>query len=91
MIPDAELYHFSILTSNVHSAWLRTVGGRMKSDYQYSKDIVYNNFPWPELNRKAKVLLDKTGKALALTLIGEGKTGLCECLCKYLCKCLAPD
>ncbi len=64
MIPDAELYHFSILTSNVHSAWLRRVGGRMKSDYQYSKDIVYNNFPWPELDQKAKVLLDETGKAI---------------------------
>ncbi len=47
IIPDASLYHFGILTSNVHMAWMRTVCGRLKSDYRYSKDIVYNNFPWP--------------------------------------------
>ncbi|MCQ2382986.1 MAG: hypothetical protein MJ060_04140, partial [Clostridia bacterium] len=47
IIPDANLYHFGILTSNVHMAWMRTVAGRLKSDYRYSKDIVYNNFPWP--------------------------------------------
>ena len=48
IIPDAALFHFGILSSNVHNAWMRTVGGRMKSDYQYSKQIVYNNFPWPD-------------------------------------------
>ena len=47
IIPDASLYHFGILTSSVHMAWMRTVCGRLKSDYRYSKDIVYNNFPWP--------------------------------------------
>ena len=47
IIPNASLYHFGILTSNVHMAWVRTVCGRLKSDYRYSKDIVYNNFPWP--------------------------------------------
>ena len=47
IIPNASLYHFGILTSNVHMAWMRTVCGRLKSDYRYSKDIVYNNFPWP--------------------------------------------
>ncbi len=45
VIPDAALWHFGILTSSVHMAWLRAVGGRLKSDYRYSKDIVYNNFP----------------------------------------------
>ncbi len=48
IIPDATLYDFGILTSNVHMAWMRVVCGRLKSDYRYSKDIVYNNFPWPE-------------------------------------------
>lgn len=47
MIPDANLYHFGVLTSNVHMAWMRAVTGRLKSDYSYSKDIVYNDFPWP--------------------------------------------
>lgn len=47
MIPDATLYHFGVLTSNVHMAWVKTVCGRIKSDFRYSKDIVYNNFPWP--------------------------------------------
>ena len=47
IIPDATLYHFGVLISNVHMAWMRVVCGRLKSDYRYSKDIVYNNFPWP--------------------------------------------
>ena len=50
LIPNATLYHFGILTSSVHMAWMRAVCGRLKSDYRYSKDIVYNNFPWPDLN-----------------------------------------
>ena len=48
VIPDATLYHFGVLTSSVHMAWMRTVCGRLKSDYRYSAAIVYNNFPWPE-------------------------------------------
>jgi hypothetical protein len=47
-IANATPYHFGILTSQMHMAWVRTVCGRLKSDYRYSKDIVYNNFPWPE-------------------------------------------
>ncbi len=47
IIPNATLYHFGILESNVHMAWMRVVCGRLKSDYRYSKDVVYNNFPWP--------------------------------------------
>jgi hypothetical protein len=48
IIPNGGLYHFGILMSAMHMAWVRTVCGRLKSDYRYSKDIVYNNFPWPE-------------------------------------------
>ena len=47
-IPDAELYHFGILTSAMHMAWVKYVCGKLESRYRYSKDIVYNNFPWPE-------------------------------------------
>ncbi len=49
MLQNASLYHFGVLTSNVHMAWMRAVCGRLKSDYRYSKDIVYNNFPWPDV------------------------------------------
>ncbi len=48
IIPDATPYHFGILTSAMHMAWVRVVCGRLKSDYRYSKDIVYHNFPWPD-------------------------------------------
>lgn len=53
VIPQATLYDFGILQSQLHMCWLRAVGGRLKSDYQYSNTIVYNNFPWP-LNPTAK-------------------------------------
>jgi type I restriction-modification system DNA methylase subunit len=46
-IADATNYHLGILTSEMHMVWMRAVSGRLKSDYRYSKDIVYNNFPWP--------------------------------------------
>src|SRR6266851_6941231 len=45
---DADLWHFGILTSHMDMAWLRQIGGRLKSDYRYSIGIVYNTFPWPE-------------------------------------------
>ncbi|MEM7532055.1 MAG: DNA methyltransferase [Chloroflexota bacterium] len=48
IVPNASLYHFGILLSTMHNAWMRAVCGRLKSDYRYSKDIVYNNFPWPQ-------------------------------------------
>lgn len=48
LIPHATLYHFGVLTSSMHMAWTKAVCGRLKSDYQYSAKIVYNNFPWPE-------------------------------------------
>ena len=47
VIPDATLFHFGVLSSLLHMAWVRTVAGRLKSDFRYSSRIVYNNFPWP--------------------------------------------
>ena len=57
IMPNASLLHFGVLTSNVHMAWVSTVCGRIKSDYRYSKDIVYNNFPWcnPTLEQKNEI------------------------------------
>lgn len=55
IIPNGELYHFAILTSQMHMTWVRYICGRLKSDYRYSKDIVYNNFPWPEKPAKKEI------------------------------------
>jgi len=64
IMPDAKLYHFGILTSNVHNAWMRSVGGRLKSDYRYSKDIVYNNFPWPSVDDLHRTKIEKTAQSI---------------------------
>lgn len=64
IIPMATIYHFGILTSNVHMAWVRTVCGRIKSDYRYSKDIVYNNFPWPTPTDAQKAKIEKTAQGI---------------------------
>lgn len=71
VVADAQLYHFGILSSAMHCAWMRCTGGRMKSDYQYSNTIVYNNFPWPEspsqqqklsIENAAQIVLDARAK-----------------------------
>ena len=64
IIPDATLYHFGILTSNVHMSWMRAVCGRLKSDYRYSKDVVYNNFPWPTPTPEQKAKIEQTAQAI---------------------------
>jgi hypothetical protein len=64
IIPDATLYHFGILESNVHMAWMRAVCGRLKSDYRYSKDVVYNNFPWPNPTDEQKTKIEQTAQAI---------------------------
>lgn len=64
LIPNATLYHFGVLTSNVHMAWMRTVCGRLKSDYDYSIKIVYNNFPWCNPTPEQKAKIEKTAQAI---------------------------
>ena len=63
-IPYASRYDFGILTSNVHMAWVRAVCGRIKSDYRYSKDVVYNNFPWPNPTDEQKATIEQTAQAI---------------------------
>lgn len=63
-IENANLYHFGVLTSNVHMAWMRTVTGRMKSDYRYSNTVVYNNFPWPDPSPGQQAQIEKTAVAI---------------------------
>ena len=64
IIPNAELYHFGIMMSNVHMAWTRAVCGRIKSDYRYSKDVVYNNFPWCKPTAEQKKKIEETAQAV---------------------------
>ena len=78
LMPDATLYHFGVLNSIVHNAWVRAVCGRLKSDYDYSIKIVYNNFPWPDLrdsaslregiSQSAQAILDARAKYPGVTL-----------------------
>lgn len=64
IVPNASLYHFGILTSNIHNAWMRTVAGRLKSDYRYSGSVVYNNFPWPTPTEAQKAKIEETAQGI---------------------------
>ncbi len=64
IIPNAGLYHFGILTSNVHMAWMRALAGRLEMRYRYSKDIVYNNFPWPNPTKEQQAKIGKTAQSI---------------------------
>ena len=61
---NASLYHFGVLTSNVHMAWMRAIGGRLEMRYRYSKDIVYNNFPWCNPTPEQKAKIEKTAQMI---------------------------
>ena len=64
LMPNASLYHFGILISNVHNAWIRAVCGRLEMRYRYSVNIVYNNFPWPTLTDEQKAKIEQTAQAI---------------------------
>ena len=64
LMPNASLYHFGILESNVHMAWMRAVCGRLETRYRYSKDVVYNNFPWPNPTDEQKAKIEQTAQAI---------------------------
>ena len=64
MMPHASLYHFGVLTSNVHMAWTRAVCGRLKSDYSYSNTIVYNNFIWPQTTDEQRAEIERTAQGI---------------------------
>ena len=64
LIPEITLYHFGVLESNVHMAWMRVVCGRLTSDYRYSNTIVYNNFPWPTPTDEQKAKIEQTAQAI---------------------------
>lgn len=64
LMPEADMYEFGVLESNVHMAWMRVVCGRLKSDYDYSIKIVYNNFPWPNVTGEQKKKIEKTAQKI---------------------------
>lgn len=64
IIPGASLFHFGVLSSTMHNAWMRTVCGRLKSDYRYSSGIVYNNFTWPEPSDKQRQAIEAAGQGV---------------------------
>ena len=64
LVPNANLYSFGVLMSNVHNSWMRIVSGRIKSEYRYSVKIVYNNFPWPNPTKEQKEKIEKTAQAI---------------------------
>ena len=64
IIPEADLYYFGLLTSNVHMSWMRAVAGRLEMRYRYSKDIVYNNFPFPTPTKEQKEKIEKTAQMI---------------------------
>lgn len=63
-IDNADLYEFGILESCVHMAWLRTIGGRLKSDYRYATSLVYNTFPWCNIDDKHKQKIQETAQGI---------------------------
>ena len=64
LVPNAGLYEFGIMTSNVHMAWLKVVAGRLEMRYRYSAKIVYNNFPWPNPTSEQKAMIENTAKLI---------------------------
>ncbi len=64
LIKNASIYMLGVMSSNVHMSWVRTVCGRIKSDYRYSKDIVYNNFPWPTPTEAQRAKIEKTAQGI---------------------------
>jgi len=64
IVPNASLYHFGLLISNIHMAWMRLVAGRLKSDYRYSGSVVYNTFPWPSPTENQRIRIEKTAQAI---------------------------
>ncbi len=64
VLPDSKLYHFGVLSSQFHNAWMRTVAGRLKSDYRYAKDLVYNTFIWPDAGESRKEKIEECAQKI---------------------------
>lgn len=78
LIPNATLYHFGVLTSSVHMAWMRAVCGRLEMRYRYSKEIVYNNFPWPDPTDEQRAKIEETAQAILDARAKDAKASLAD-------------
>ncbi len=75
VVPDATLYHFGIMQSNVHMAWMRAVCGRLETRYRYSNSVVYNNFPWPTPTEEQRLRIEQTAQSIIIAR--EKNNGVC--------------
>ncbi|MBS7242728.1 MAG: class I SAM-dependent DNA methyltransferase [Comamonas sp.] len=89
MLPNASLFHFGILSSTMHNAWMRAVAGRLESRYRYSKDIVYNNFPWPDLPEKLEPNQPQTPAYKAQTAIEKAAQAVLDARAQFPTSSLA--
>ena len=64
IMPEGKIYHFGVLQSNVHMSWVRAICCRLKSDYSYTVNHIYNNFPWPEPSEEQKAKIEQTAQAI---------------------------
>lgn len=78
IVPNATHYHFAILTSAMHMAWMRTVCGRLKSDYRYSRDLCYNTFPWPTVSAAQKREIERIAEDVLATREAHPELTLAE-------------
>ena len=78
MLPNATEYHFGILTSKMHMCWMRLTCGRLKSDYNYSSDLVYNTFIWPQVNYEDQNLITKLAQQILLCRESHAEMSLAE-------------
>jgi hypothetical protein len=79
MLRKATLYHFGIISSFMHMAWMRSVAGRLKSDYRYSNTLIYNNFPWPQdLSDKQRQAVEKAAQEVLDARAGYHESSLAD-------------
>ena len=64
IVPDATPYHLGVLSSAMHMAWIKQVGGRLESRFQYSNNIIYNNYPWPEPTEAQRTAIEECAQAV---------------------------
>lgn len=88
IIPNATLYHFGILTSSVHMAFMRAFCGRLEMRYRYSKDVVYNNFPWPEETPELNAEISATAQGILTARANYPESSLADL---YDDLCMPPD
>ena len=78
IIPDAKEYEFGILSSSLHMAWMRAFAGRLEMRYRYSKDIVYNNFPWPSCTESEKENIERAAQKILAARASHANLSLAD-------------